>query len=111
MAAALATQRLGGNSREPIVQTGLVKGPKGDSQAAKAARYGRKTELGLDAAEDEMRMHIAWRKKGTCDFNARMASLNGSLRRGQIPANKGVDIRDARFACGNLREASHKDCS
>lgn len=65
-----------------------------------------KTLLGFDAAEDEMRMLVAWRDKSTCNFDARMASLNCLLRVRQIAAYESVDIRNVRFACPYLRETS-----
>jgi hypothetical protein len=51
-----------------------------------------------------MRMLVTWRNERACSFNARMASLHGLLRAGQIPANENVDIRSAFSFRSYLRE-------
>jgi hypothetical protein len=82
----------------------LAEAHAGHAKPFQMALHGQQAQFGFDATENEMRMLVSVRKQKACGFEARMASLNGSLRRGQIAANENVDIRDVRVLRRDLGE-------
>ena len=60
--------------------------------------------LRLDATEDKMRMLVTGWQKSACNFDARVARLDGLLRKGQIPPYESIDIWGVGFG-GYLRES------
>ena len=80
MAAQIAADGCGCDGRQLVVQVGIRERLAGDSEAFQTTQDGPETCLGLDAAEDEMRMLVTWRDERTCNFDARVANLNRLLR-------------------------------
>ena len=81
MAALMASDRFGCNGRKLIIQVRITERCASDSETFQAFHNCPETLLGLDAKEDEMGMLVIRRDERACGFDARMASLNGSLRR------------------------------
>jgi hypothetical protein len=104
MTALIATDWFGCDGRKLIVQIRVTERRASDSETFEASQNAPKTLFGLDAKEDEMRMLVTRRDKRACGLDARMASLNGSLRGRQITTNESIDIRCVRFLRPYLRE-------
>lgn len=51
-----------------------------------------------------MRMLVTWRNEMACNFDARVASLDGPLKVRQISTNENVDIGCVKFLRSYLRE-------
>jgi len=80
MAALMASDWFGCDGRKLIVQIRVTERRTINSETFEASHNGPETLLRLNATEDEMRMFVTRRDKRACGFDARMASLNGSLR-------------------------------
>ena len=104
MAALGTTDRCGGDGRELTVQIGLEERPADDSEAFQPPQNLPEPLLRFDPAQDKMWMLVRGRKKIACDLDARMASLNGLLREGQVTTNESVDILRVRSLRCDLRE-------
>jgi hypothetical protein len=102
---AFATHRGRRDGREFSVEIGFVKRPAVDAQPLQPVENQTEPLLRTDAAEDEMRMLVAGRKKIACRFKARMAGLHGPQRRGKVPPNENVDVGGVFVRGWDLREA------
>ena len=78
--ALVATDRFRCKCRKLIVQIRVAERPTSDSETLNASQDVPEALLGPDAQEDEMRMLVKGGDERACGFDARMASLNGSLR-------------------------------
>ena len=100
----VAAHRGRGDGREFSVEVGFVERPAVDAQPLQPVENQPEPLLRRDAAEDEMRMLVAGRKKRACHFNARMAGLHGPPRRGKVPPNENVDVGGVFVGGWDLRE-------
>lgn|GEM_PF-3000587 len=80
MAALMTSDRFRGNGRQLIAHVGLAERCAGDFGSLETGKNRPETRLGLDAEQNEMGMLARRRDQRACRFDARMASLNGSLR-------------------------------
>ena len=77
-----STDRFGRQRGQLAGEIRIEKRPMANAQTFQSAENSPESSLGLDATEDEMRMLVASGNERACHFNARMAGLNGLLRRG-----------------------------
>ena len=80
MAALMASDRFRCDGRKLIAQIGVPEGLAGDPETFKASQDVPESLFRLDAKEDEMWMLVIRWDERACGLDARMASLNGSLR-------------------------------
>ena len=87
----IATDWPRGKCRKLAGKIGLIEGPAEESERFKPRQNVSQLHFGDHAAENQMRVVLQGRKRAR-QFQARMAGLNGLLRKRQITSNEDINV-------------------